>query len=447
MSMNLRSVDRMHFHAPREAGVTRRMTAEGFLLCEGVAIARTGEQQYRPNDLLDEQGKCPLQPDENGIITVYRTAAEVFRPETIASFNGKPVTMEHPDEFVTPENFKRFVCGTVNNVRRAPAPEDDLLIADLLITDAAAIHHVNLNLPELSGGYNSEYVQTALGKAIQKSIVGNHVAIVDRGRAGPRIAFKDAITQPEVKSMKFRDRLAAFLGVMQTNDAAAITAALNDEVSAPAVAPVVVASTTDAKIDKLISAFDALPGALAKALKANDDDMETDDEEKPGDDEPTKKKKKESRDKKMAKAKDLILTAEQAQKPDQGKLYTGDTLQQVKSRAEILAPGITLPVGDSIDGEVVRELMKTALTTAQTTDAGKDAVAPFLMGREVKAMITIDAVSGVFNGAAEFMRIKNTQATRDASTSKTRDFGKSPPSAAESNQINREYWAKQGVTG
>lgn len=211
----LRTIDRMTFHAPKALGQTRRITPEGFLVCEGVPIARTGEQQYKVSDLTDDQGKCPLQPDENGIITVYRTAAEVFRPETIASFNGKPITIDHPAEFVTPENHKRYSVGTVTNVRRAPAPENDLLLGDLLITDATAVHHVNMNFPELSAGYNSEYVQTGLGKAIQRGIVGNHVAIVDQGRAGPRVAFRDSIAS-------FDSAAALFIGAAKaTRDKAA----------------------------------------------------------------------------------------------------------------------------------------------------------------------------------------------------------------------------------
>ena len=190
-------MDRTAFYAPGEIGKTRRLTPEGFMVCEGVAIARTGSQRYHKSEL-------PLLPDGAGEITVTRPYEEVFNRDTIASFEGKPVTVEHPNEFVTPDSWKRHAVGTVQNVRRGKGIEDDMLIADLLITDGEAIAYVNAKRPELSCGYDAEYEQTDAGSAIQRNIIGNHVALVDRGRAGPRCAIRDASdpTQDFLKQMR-----------------------------------------------------------------------------------------------------------------------------------------------------------------------------------------------------------------------------------------------------
>jgi hypothetical protein len=188
-------IDRTNFYAPGEIGKTRRLTPEGFMVCEGVAIARTGEQRYHKSEL-------PLDADGAGEITVTRQEDEVFSEKTMASFEGKPVTVEHPNEFVTPESWKTHAVGTVQNVRRGTGIEDGMLLADLLITDGEAIAYVNRRRPELSCGYDAEYEQTAPGQATQHNIIGNHVALVDRGRAGSRCAIRDSETTDWEKLMR-----------------------------------------------------------------------------------------------------------------------------------------------------------------------------------------------------------------------------------------------------
>jgi hypothetical protein len=179
------TTDRSTIHAPTALGKSRRLTPEGFLLCEGVAIARTGEQIYHKSELA-------LDPGPDGTIRVTRTPEEVFHPDAIASFEGKPVTLEHPDEFVNPRNYKKLEVGTTHNVRRGEGIEDDVLLADLLIKDAEAIAFVTSRRPQISCGYNSEYEQLVPGRATQTQIVGNHIALLrDQGRAGPRCAIKD----------------------------------------------------------------------------------------------------------------------------------------------------------------------------------------------------------------------------------------------------------------
>lgn len=62
-------------------------TPEGFLICHDVPIARTGTQEYMPRELS-------LTGDT--MVTVFRDEGEVFKPATLASFEGKPVTDNHP---------------------------------------------------------------------------------------------------------------------------------------------------------------------------------------------------------------------------------------------------------------------------------------------------------------------------------------------------------------
>lgn len=175
-------------------GETRYRLADGSLLCKDVPIGRTGSQLYSALDLPK------LEPDSDGEIVVERTADEVFSPETLASFEGMTVTILHPEDeegnikFVDPENWRELAVGHLQNVRRGTGSQSDLMIADLIIKDEEAIDYIENGLREVSCGYDAEYQQTAIGKAKQYQITGNHVALVPNGRAGSRCAIGDRNT-------------------------------------------------------------------------------------------------------------------------------------------------------------------------------------------------------------------------------------------------------------
>ncbi|WP_413206725.1 DUF2213 domain-containing protein [Rhodospirillum sp. A1_3_36] len=163
-------------------------TPEGYLLCEGVALARTGDLEYLPEEV-------PVTPGDGDTILIERGEADLFDKATMASFEGRPLTDGHPDDDVTPETWRELACGVVQNVRRGQGPEADLLLADLLVTDADAIKAVNGGLRELSCGYDAEYIEIAPGRGRQTHLRGNHVALVSEGRCGPRCAIRDRRTK------------------------------------------------------------------------------------------------------------------------------------------------------------------------------------------------------------------------------------------------------------
>lgn len=155
-------------------------TAEGFLICKNVPIARTGMQEYTARDLM-------LDGDPERMIKVNRYEADVFEPAALASFEGKPVTDGHPPEEVEPANFASYAKGHIQRVRR----EGDFMVADLYINDPILINDVRNGIKrEVSCGYICEY--TVCGDGYKQSkIRGNHVAVVPRGRAGHEVAIKD----------------------------------------------------------------------------------------------------------------------------------------------------------------------------------------------------------------------------------------------------------------
>ena len=157
-------------------------TAEGYLICRSVPIARTGDQQYTAREVRQDG-------DPGQMVIVHRRPEDVFAEETIASFEGKPVTDDHPPENVQAENFASYARGHVQNVRQA----GDNLVGDVYITDAKLASDVKHRVKrEISCGYQCDLVPDGAGGYYQTNIRGNHVAVVLRGRAGHDVAIHDA---------------------------------------------------------------------------------------------------------------------------------------------------------------------------------------------------------------------------------------------------------------
>ncbi|MDR8299863.1 DUF2213 domain-containing protein, partial [Acinetobacter baumannii] len=139
------TVDRSNFYTTGQLGRTRETTPEGYLLCRDVPLARIGK-------LLYADGEVPVTADNSGLIIIERGEDVLFDPRTIASFEGKPVTDDHPKGWVTPENWKKLSNGTAHDVRRGEDEDSDCLVADLLITDKDMIDAVMKGKVEISLG-------------------------------------------------------------------------------------------------------------------------------------------------------------------------------------------------------------------------------------------------------------------------------------------------------
>ncbi|MBR5962241.1 MAG: DUF2213 domain-containing protein [Clostridia bacterium] len=180
----------LHYYGTRLSENISRREPEGYLLCLNVPVARTGIQEYTNSELRIQNSE--LSPvGGNELIPVFRPEEEVFSPETVASFEGMPVTNDHPPEGVDVSNIRALQKGHAHNVRRGSGEESDLLLADLIITDPALITAIlEEGKREISCGYTYELCREN-GQYIQRKIRGNHVAVVDAGRAGSRVSIKD----------------------------------------------------------------------------------------------------------------------------------------------------------------------------------------------------------------------------------------------------------------
>ena len=173
---------------------TRATTSAGFMKVRAKA-ARVGHYEYTGRD-VDPDNKYGLR--DTAIVKVAREPADVFDAASAHSFIGKPITDDHPSEAVTSTNWRDHARGTVMG---AKWEEGGYLSFDLMLTDATAISKVDAGKRELSNGYSCDLVHgdfvASDGVACQfkqTNIRGNHVALVDRGRAGPDCRIADAAT-------------------------------------------------------------------------------------------------------------------------------------------------------------------------------------------------------------------------------------------------------------
>lgn len=168
-----------------------KISGEGYLTLSA-RIARIGIQTYAGHELAGVDGD--IDPDK--IYRVYRPEEEVFAVDALESFAGLPVTLGHPAEQVSAENYQEFSVG---HVLGQPVRDKDFVRAELTIRDAAAIEKIrNGDAAQLSVGYHADITlkpgMTPGGQsydAVQTQIRGNHIALVDAARCGPQCAIGD----------------------------------------------------------------------------------------------------------------------------------------------------------------------------------------------------------------------------------------------------------------
>ncbi len=443
-------------YATEQLGERQSITPEGFLLCEAVPIARVGAQDYAYFELPEIEAK-------DGVIVAERTADVLFSPETLASFEGKPITIDHPPDFVTPANYMSVARGTVRNVRQGEGDQAELMLADLLITDAEAIRRVQSKgadaLTQVSNGYDADYEQIAPGRARQVVIVGNHVALVKSARCGPVCSIGDSssnllptgdTSMATKKGSKFVDALRkAFM----TRDSEAFEKVASEMTGdeggeggdgqpqihihmpgtgvdpKPAVSPTGDEGAGGGEGDPLKQVLDAIQAtngkidALAdRVTKLEGGGTQTGDEDPDPEDDPNPTMD-EDPDPKAAKTGDSAALRDQ--------------FQDALSRAEILAPGVRLP---TFDAKVARKktvdaicvLRRRALRAALDNE-NAELVKSVVGGANVASM-TCDSVAAFFNAASEVVRSKNSgvtqRRTNDSAQAERKDI----------NAIHAEFW-------
>lgn len=440
----------MRYYTPSRLSEHISETPEGFLICPGVAIARTGSQRYMPDEVPEDLAEGMA---DGGEVLVHRPESEVFSPRALASFEGKPLTIDHPAEDVTPENWKELAVGHIQNVRRGSpdkGQQSDLVYADIVITRADAIGAVRNGLRELSCGYDAEYEAIRPGVGRQIHITGNHVALVEHGRAGARCRINDAAGRPRGADMGKKSRPSWWDRIMgnpkvraAVRDAEAEEAARNgDEESQPSQdngpggqeAP-----TTGNEGDPVQADLEEIKlmlRTLVEALKPSPAAEQTGDDELTGDDDPAADEDPES-------------TTDDDPRPacdeDDPPARTGDRARYADAdtvrRARLIAPHLACRVGDS--AAAVRRM---ALDNARRDPALARVIDSIAGGNLSRAGHA--AQRAAFMAASELAAERNNRRTGDALTrARGRDGGAGGGRAvtpADINKMNAEYYGKRG---
>ena len=398
------------------------VTPEGYLLCKNVLLTHTGELEYI-------EGEHPFE-EIKGSITVTRDIEELSSDETIASFTGKSITVEHPEDWVTPDNWQETTHGIIMNVR--PSPEKievngemvDGLLGDFLITTSQAIKEVQDGLREVSLGYDALWVQTGDKTAKHTKIRGNHCAIVEYGRAGIECAIKDSkgdimTLKEQFKSLfgvsldsaikkKAKEKAAADKKAKDAEEAkkkAEEEQKAKDEAEAAAKAKKDAEGkkTTDEGVEERLAKLEEMLVAIIAKLSGDDEnaeeetaeEIEESDEEVVDEDEETEDEdsEEEGSEEELEVSDEELEVSDEDSEEDEDDNKSKKKVSDTMARAEILAPGI----------RESKNVRREALQKAFGTKDGKAIIQP-LLGKKKIAELKESVLQSVFYAASELMK-------------------------------------------
>ena len=171
----------------------------GYLYCKNSILGGIGIQKYYGKEIGLKDGK------EEKEIEMVRESVDVFDSESMATFNGKPVTLFHPEGKVNSKNYKKFIVGSLNDAKQDENNKDNL-IGDVVIYDEYTVDKVMKGeLKDLSLGYRAKVIPMADGRYKQTDIVINHLAIVEEGRAKMAQIVDSKPVEEEIEALEPQD--------------------------------------------------------------------------------------------------------------------------------------------------------------------------------------------------------------------------------------------------
>lgn len=200
-----------------------------------------------------------------------RPEGEVFNQDSLASLSKLPVTNSHPFNLLDSTTAKAHTVG----FQTKPAAKQDRMIATgIRVLDEDTVLDVEEGKVEISMGYQAllEFPQGGGDfegehfDAIQREIRYNHIAIVDRGRAGAGVRLKldsDLNQVPQEDSMIKVTIDGKEIEVKDQATADQLTAAFDAQAK-----KVKEATDTAEKVGKDLEALKETKGDAAEALEA-----------------------------------------------------------------------------------------------------------------------------------------------------------------------------------
>jgi hypothetical protein len=167
---------------------------------------------YRVPASFTRTGVFAYKDKDGNIRRELRHPDDVFNEDSVKTLRHAPLTLKHPEQFVDVDNVKEHSTGHLGDT--LTYEDGRHLRGMVLITDKNAIAEAQKGTVELSCGYTADLIDEAgtyEGEPYdcrQTNIRYNHVAQVERGRAGPSARLHlDADDRVQVTTPKVEDSM------------------------------------------------------------------------------------------------------------------------------------------------------------------------------------------------------------------------------------------------
>ena len=150
-----------------------------------VKATYTPEGYLEDTPILTSTGIFEYTNPDGSIRRELRLPEEVFKPESLASYCGKPICITHDAGLITKDNVHENAVGTIlsEGFRDGASVRAKIIIHDTDEMKLAGLKELslgyNLDLDETPGEWNGQPYD-----AVQRNIVINHLALVLEARAG-----------------------------------------------------------------------------------------------------------------------------------------------------------------------------------------------------------------------------------------------------------------------
>lgn len=164
-------------------------TGEGYLVATS-RVARTGVQLYLASELGDQAINDGFKPDD--IVRLNRSPEEVFHKDSLSSITRTPITIGHPEDDVTAENWAKLSVGEIGD---SYSIDGDWVVVNPMIKDARGVKASKTTHRELSMGYSANLVRARDSAIADYDVVDiryNHTALVPAARAGDKARIGDS---------------------------------------------------------------------------------------------------------------------------------------------------------------------------------------------------------------------------------------------------------------
>lgn len=166
-----------------------KQTDAGYLVATA-RVARTGIQEYLASELGDLAIGAGFKP--NDVVRVNRPESAVFADSSLNTMTRVPVTVDHPTEQVTADNWGKYSVGEVGD---AYARDGEWIVVNPMIKDADGVRAARTTHQQISMGYTANIVaaaDTSIADFEMQDIKFNHLALVPAGRAGHQARIGDS---------------------------------------------------------------------------------------------------------------------------------------------------------------------------------------------------------------------------------------------------------------